>query len=121
MPGSQRSPLRLLLAGEAASGGAGYGKKGNAYHFRIESALDTIALRRETGRLIRDFRLKTVLPEDADGLYAAVGRLYRPIFDHLLGLPGADPAHIALAPADMRRAAALMTDRSLMRQRCCGR
>lgn len=52
-----------------------YGKKGNAYHFRIESALDTIALRRETGRLIRDFRLKTVLPEDADGLYAAVGRL----------------------------------------------
>ena len=94
-----------------------YGKKGNAYHFRIESALDTIALRRETGRLIRDFRLKTVLPEDADGLYAAVGRLYRPIFDHLLGLPGAEPAHIARAPADMRRAAALMTDRSLMRQR----
>ena len=95
----------------------GYGKNGHAYHFRIESALDTIALRRETGRLIRDFRLKTVLPEDENNLYLAVGRLYRPVFDHLLGLPGADAKHIALAPGDMRRAAAMMTDRSLIRQR----
>lgn len=94
-----------------------YGKPGHAYHFRIESALDTIMLRRETGRLIQDYKLKNVIPPDHDGIYKAVGRLYKPIFDHVLNKPAAEENQIALAPGDMRRVAGLITDRSQMRQR----
>ena len=35
--------------------------------FRIESALDTITLRRETGRLVRDFKLASVIPAESAG------------------------------------------------------
>ena len=110
-------PLVLYWQRELAREEPHYGKGGHPYHFRIESALDTLTLRRETGRLIRDFRLQTVLPKDHDGLYMAVGRLYQPIFDHLLGKPGVSAAQIALAPRDMRHAIGLMTDRSQMRQK----
>ena len=110
-------PFVLYWQRELAKADPHYGKGDHPYHFRIESALDTLTLRRETGRLIRDFRLQSVLPRDHDGLYMAVGRLYQPIFDHLLGKPGVPAEHIALAPGDMRRAAGLMTDRSLLRQK----
>lgn len=110
-------PFVLYWQKELAKADPGYGRDDHPYHFRIESALDTLTLRRETGRLIQDFRLKTVLPKDHDGLYLAVGRLYQPIFDHLLGKPGAPAAHIALAPGDMRQAIGLMTDRKMLRQK----
>lgn len=48
------------LAGEQPA----YAKSAHTYHFRIESALDTIILRRETGRLIQDFKLTAVLPAE---------------------------------------------------------
>lgn len=95
----------------------GYGTTPHQYHFRIESALDTITLRRETGRLVRDFKLASVIPAGASQGMAALGRLYQPIFARLLGRPEAEAAHIALAPGDMRRAVSLMTDRSLLKRR----
>ncbi|MFR1435570.1 MAG: hypothetical protein ACLSS9_10100 [Acutalibacteraceae bacterium] len=94
----------------------GYGTTPNQYHFRIESALDTLTLRRETGRLIRDFRLASVLPSTKQADYGAVGRLYRPVFASLLGVD-APEAQLSLAPGDMRQAMILMTDRSEMRQK----
>ncbi len=110
-------PFVLYWQKRLAEEEPGYGTAPRQYHFRIESALDTITLRRETGRLIRNYKLKEVLPPDHGGLYDAVGKLYRPLFDHLLGLPEAQATHIALAPRDMRQAVNLMTDRSQMRRR----
>lgn len=92
-----------------------YGRKSWQYHFHIESALDNLVLQRDTGRRIRDFHLSTVLPPDGEGLYAAVGRLYQPVFRLLLKVP-AEAERLALAPGDMRRAMSLMTDRSALRQ-----
>ncbi len=94
-----------------------YGKNDNQYHFRIESALDTLLLRRETGRLMRDFKLVSLLPPERDDNYAVVGRLYQPLFGRLLGTPYSEAEHIAKAVGDMRQALWLMTDRTQMRQR----
>ena len=94
-----------------------YGTTDSQYHFRIESALDTITLRRETGRLMRDFNLTTVLPKAGQTDLLAIGRLYQPIFASLLGSAGASAEHIALAPGDMRQALLFMTDKTMMRQR----
>ncbi|MCI8553372.1 MAG: hypothetical protein HFJ80_00300 [Clostridiales bacterium] len=92
-----------------------YGKHPCQYHFCLESALDTLVLRRDTGRRAGDFRLPSVLPPDEGGLYLTVGRLYQPVFRRLLGTP-ADAERLALAPGDMRRALALMTDRFALRR-----
>ena len=94
-----------------------YGTTPNQYHFRIESALDTLTLRRETGRLMKDFNLTTVLPPDTDGRQIVVGRLFKPLFDHLLGTVDAQVKNISLAPADMRQALFFMTDRAMLRQK----
>lgn len=87
-----------------------------AYHYRIESALDTIILRRETGRLISGFKLAEVLPKDRDGSYQTIGELYQPLLRRLFGM-NAPAKHLALAPGDMRQALFLITDRSTMRQK----
>lgn len=93
-----------------------YGSIPNQYHFRIESALDTIVLRRETGRLIRDFPLNSVLPKRGDH-DLVIGRLYLPIFQRMLNTPDATVQHIALAPGDMRQGTTLLTDRTLLKQK----
>lgn len=95
----------------------GYGATAHQYHFRIESALDTITLRRETGRLVRDFKLASVIPAESAGGWPALGRLYQPVFARLLGRPEATAAQIALAPKDMRHAVSLMTDRTQVKRR----
>lgn len=110
-------PFVLYWQEQLAREQPAYGTKPNQYHFRIESALDTILLRRETGRLMRDFKLVTVLPDSKSADYAAIGRLYEPLFHTLLGVPGATAEHLARAPGDMRQAMRLMTDRTLFRQR----
>ena len=88
-----------------------YGKQDHQYHFRIESALDTWLLQRETGRTIRDFSLTTLIPPDRDGRYAAFARLYRPLYRDLLHQPGVSLARLEQAPGDMRQALFWMTDR----------
>ena len=94
-----------------------YGTTDSQYHFRIESALETMTLRRETGRLMRDFSLTTVLPTDRQTDFLTIGRLYQPVFAALLGSADATAEHIALAPGDMRQALLFMTDKSMIRQR----
>ncbi len=92
-----------------------YGKTDSQYHFRIESALDTLMLRRETGRQIRDFHLDTLIPPDEEGRYAAFGRLFQPVYRDLLKQPGMTVERIAQAPGDMREAMWWMTDRRGLR------
>ena len=62
-----------------------YGKKPVQYHFRIESALDTIVLRRETGRLISKFSLTSVLPKNRNSCYETVGQIYNQLLSRLYG------------------------------------
>lgn len=93
-----------------------YGATDYAYHFRIESAWDTLMLRRESGRLIRDFKLTSVLPRENEEVSRAIGRLYRPLFKRWFGLE-APETHLAKAPADMRRVLRLLTDRREWKQK----
>lgn len=109
-------PYVLWAQERLAKDDPSYGRTAHQYHFRIESALDTMTLRRETGRLMDSFRLQSVLPKDHDGLYLAVGQLYRPVLYRLFGI-NAPSEHLALAPRDMRHALFFMTDRTLLRQK----
>ncbi|HCA29177.1 MAG TPA: hypothetical protein DEP23_06260 [Ruminococcaceae bacterium] len=93
-----------------------YGTKPIQYHFRIESALDTMILRRETGRLISSFHLMSALPRDSGGRYRMVGRLYNDLLFRLYGMR--IPVELlALAPGDMRHALFFLNDRGMLRQR----
>ncbi|MGI6265078.1 MAG: hypothetical protein ACOYJY_06410 [Acutalibacteraceae bacterium] len=88
----------------------GYARSDSAYHFCLESALDTLSLRRFTGRRIGDFSLTGLIPPDRQGRYAAFARLYRPVFWQILDRPVSE-RYLALAPGDMRQALFWMTDK----------
>ena len=97
----------------------GYGKGRNRmyqYHFRIESALDTIILRRETGKHVSGFDLSAAAPELSEQERAAFARLYAPTLRRLFGVD-ASPANLMHAPSDMRRIFRLIDDKSLNRRR----
>lgn len=94
-----------------------YSPRINQYHHRIESALDTLTLRRMTGRRIRDFRLNEMIPAASPLRDRAIGELYRPVLGELMGLPHVRAEQLASAPADMRRALTYMTDRRHLRER----
>ncbi|MDD2362716.1 MAG: hypothetical protein PHH84_07180 [Oscillospiraceae bacterium] len=93
-----------------------YGKKPVQYHFRIESVLDTMVLRRETGRLIRGYDLMNALPRNSGGRYETVGRLYSSLLFELFNikLPAEFLAH---APGDMRHALFFMNDKTMLVRR----
>lgn len=93
-----------------------YGINGHQYHFRIESALDTIILRRETGRLISSLNLIDILPGDGNSRYAVVGMIYHKLLLKLFGLDVSSEL-LALAPKDMRHALFFMNDRAMLRQK----
>lgn len=88
-----------------------YGKTPSQYHFRIESALDTRTLRRDTGRQIGDYSLTALVPRDKEGRYAAFGRLYLPVFREFLHHTGITLERLIQAPGDMRQAMFWMTDK----------
>ena len=92
-----------------------YGRAGHTYHFHIESALETLMLRRDTGRRVEDYPLQTILPRDDGSLYLTIGRLFVPVFLQLWGL-SAPAERLALAPGDMRRVLFFLTDRSAVKQ-----
>jgi len=97
----------------------GYGKgrtRKHQYHFRIESALDTIILRRETGQHVTNFDLSTAAPELSERELNAFARLYAPTLRRLFGVDAAH-ANLIHAPSDMRRIFRLINDKSLNRRR----
>lgn len=93
-----------------------YGIKPNQYHYRIESALDTMVLRRDTGRLISQLSLPELMPADNGTAYRAVGTLYADLLDHLMGKK-LSTAVLAQPAADMRQALYFMNDRYLVRRK----
>lgn len=68
---------------------------GYAYHAEVESNLDVILLRRQTGKLIRDFRLTECLPP-CPGLNESVALLYSLLLCDLYGVhtPRADASSL---------------------------
>lgn len=106
-----------------------YARRPNFYHYRIESALDTLTLRRESGRFVSDYYLPSVLPLRDDRREAAIGRFLSRVLCRLFDLPP-DPGHAALAVGDMRTAMRFMNDphrlrhclvfRPLETAACCG-
>ena len=93
-----------------------YGTSSKEYHYRIESALDTILLRRETGRLMSGFFLPNALPKDKNNLYFTIGRFYQMVLLRMYGLHfTAD--NLALAPGDMRHTLHFLNDPSTLRQK----
>lgn len=93
-----------------------YGTNDYQYHFRIESALDTMFLRRQTGRLIGSFNLMSVLPRAARSAYPAIGCMYRKLLLELFGIE-IPPVLLAHAPSDMRHALFFMDDRTTLRRK----
>lgn len=85
-----------------------YARRHNFYHYRIESALDVLSLRRETGRSVKDFALTMTIPRDPRAA-EPFGVFYAFLFEKMLGAP-ADAAHTALAVRDMREAMGWMND-----------
>lgn len=93
-----------------------YARRPNFYHYRIESALDTLTLRWESGRFVADFSLPRVLPPRDDRREAAIGRFLSLVLYRLFELPP-DPGHAALAVGDMRLAMRCMNDPHQLRRR----
>ena len=94
-----------------------YAPRANPYHYRVESALDTLCLQRFTGLQIKDCRLQSAMPARDEKRDLAIGQLYAPLLADVLQLPDIDPALLAKAPGDMRHALFWMTDRYLRRTR----
>ncbi len=87
-----------------------YSPRINQYHHRIESALDTLTLRRETGRRVETVRLDMLVPSADPVRDRAIAKLYVPPLTALTGAK-ASVDNLAHAPADMRQAMWWMTDR----------
>ncbi len=92
-----------------------YARRPNFYHYRIESALDTITLRRDSGRAVSDFHLPSVLPRRDDRREAALGRFLARVLFCLFDVPP-DPGQAALAAGDMREAMWFMNDPHQLRR-----
>jgi len=96
-----------------------YDRHANRYHFRVESALDSLTLAREAGRTVRDFPLASVLPAPDKERDLVIGKLYEAAFRLLPArlIPAkSDPAYIAKAVADMREVMGWMSDGREMKQ-----
>lgn len=93
-----------------------YARRPNFYHHRVESALDTLTLRRETGRSMAGYDLSAALPPDRGGHDAAVGALYRELLFLLFGQTVSESS-AAKAPEDMRRVLKMLNDPSALRER----
>ena len=92
-----------------------YAHRPNFYHYRVESALDVLSLRRETGRDIKGFPLTATLPCDPKAA-APFGAFYAFLFDRMLGVSVSE-ASVSLAVRDMRHALWLMNDPHERKQR----
>lgn len=87
-----------------------YADDGNPYHYRIESAVDTLLLRRDTGEFVSAFSLTRVVPKRDPHRDAVVAALFEHLLERTLGVKRSLRALCRLT-ADMRHSMWLMTDR----------
>ncbi len=93
-----------------------YDFRENWYHYRVESALDTLTLLREMGRTNTRFPLTNALPKPDRYRDVQIARWYGQVFRLLPGAPGIDPVYAAKAVADTRHALFWMSDRWELKQ-----
>jgi len=86
-----------------------YATDSNPYHYRIESALDTILYTRETEKNVRRFSLVSLVPPQSDRQDAVIGRVMALLIRHVLHKP-TDGMRLSLLRADMRHSMWWMTD-----------
>ena len=92
-----------------------YARRHNFYHYRVESALDVLSLRRETGRTIKGFPLTATIPRDPRTA-EPFGAFYAFLFERMLGV-SVDTVSVSLAVRDMRHALWWMSDPHTRKQR----
>ena len=92
-----------------------YARRSNFYHYRVESALDVLSLRRETGLDVKGFALPSTLPCDPRAA-EPFGLFYSFLFERMLGVT-ANEASVSLAIRDMREALWWMNDPHTRKQR----
>ncbi len=87
-----------------------YAEDRNPYHYRIESALDTLILRRERGERVERFRLTRLIPSVPSTDDAVLAAWWERVIDAVLCQP-ADVRALRKLRADMRHSMWWMTDR----------
>lgn len=88
---------------------------GGTLHAEIESALDTIMLRRETGRLPTQIHMGKLFPQDAP-VQLAIGRLYKYLASSLLD-EDIEEAGIVQSTKDVYTIYSALTDRTTMKKK----
>lgn len=84
-------------------------------HAEIESSLDTIMLRRETGKLPTEIKLKNYFPKDAEA-QNAMAEIYPVLFDRLFGVQVTNMA-VLDATHDANRVFFALTDHTTMKKK----
>ncbi len=102
-------PFVLYWQGELQKEQPGYGCNPSQYHFRIESALDAMALERLTGRLTKRFSLTSLVQTDEER-NAAFARLMAPVMEAYATHP-VPLEKLSKAPGDMRQALFWLTNK----------
>ncbi len=86
-----------------------FAKTANPYHYRIESALDTLLLKHDRGEYVSAFQLASLIPKKDAERDGAIARFYQRLLLSVLGVsvPEKTLVHIT---EDMRKAMLMMTD-----------
>lgn len=87
-----------------------YASGHNPYHYRIESALDTILLRQNRGQRVERFRLTWLVPEQTPQADEAVAALLMRVINNVL-CRSADTHALLKLRTDLRQSMWWMTDR----------
>jgi hypothetical protein len=90
------------------------GRSGSFLHCQIESAIDVIVLRAETGALPTGFDLKKTVPKDF-AVMQKISRMYTYVLFKLLG-EKVDEKNIFQAEKDCRLASGLLNDRTTFKK-----
>ncbi len=84
------------------------------YHGEVESALDIIFLRNETGLLPSDLKLTDAIPDD-DGVTRIIALIYTKLLYRIFGVR-LEPKYALLMTKDMRDCFAVLDDRTLLKK-----
>ncbi|MBQ4617478.1 MAG: zinc dependent phospholipase C family protein [Clostridia bacterium] len=86
----------------------------NPYHYRIESALDTLILRHDSGEYVSSFELKSLVPKKNKERDAALAWFYHHLILRVLG-NDVPEKKLKTLTSDLRHSMGWMTDRNEMK------
>lgn len=86
-----------------------FAKTSNPYHYRIESALDTLLLKYDRGEYVSAFQLSSLIPKKDPERDGAIARFYQRLLSAMIGVPVSEKTLVHMTE-DMRKAMMIMTD-----------